>query len=333
MKIRNKTTLEQWAYQIAKKRGFSIKKKIHKGYYYSKDHPRDLIYVGVYKDNSAVLKVYDDPRISYEPLAQKNFLKLNHSKLLKAPAVYDYQMVTCNKGWLIMELLPKNGKFFTSPLDSARRKEFLDVYIEYRKNYPKKPTRPLLMSEKLPADEFHIFRIGRWLEQATKVEANTRLTNTFFHLSIKDFIPLYIRSLQFMHKVFKDRPMQWSHGHFKPKEIYKTGNRYYLTDFDHEKMYPEGYEFGFIVWSDWLLTGDWKMPYKPWRQGIDNWINDFKSIARKLKINNYGLLMRGCLIERALGTLLADVAASGKSKAEQIQRTNNLLRLIKELIK
>lgn len=61
-----------------------------------------------------------------------------------------------------MERLPKNGYFLQSPLKPEEKEEFISLYLDYRLNFPQKPSRPLTLSEELPAHEFHTFRIKDW---------------------------------------------------------------------------------------------------------------------------------------------------------------------------
>lgn len=331
--MKKNQSLTEWAKSVAKEKNITIEKQIYEGYYYSREHVRNIIYKVTFKGKSAVFKIYDDPRVSYEPFAHQNFLKNNRSKILSAPELYDYEVASPQKGWLLMEFLPNGGVFLKSPLTAAQRVEFLKVYLEYRKHYPAKPTRPLLLAEQLPSAEYHVFRIGCWLDLATKYEASAQLSHTFFPLTAKEFVPLYTKSIQFIRRVFRNRPMEWSHGHFKPIEIFKVNaSHYYLTDFAHEKMYPQGYEFGFMVWSDWMTESDWTMAYKKWRKGIYDWVDAFEPVAHKLKINKFNMLARASLVERALGVLLTDVASSDGSFQEKKLRSQYLSRLIVELV-
>ena len=123
------TKLDIWSKEIFRKTGFVPEKEIKRGVYYSKDNVRDLIFEGKYKGKSAILKIYDDPRITDEPLAQIRFNKQNKSKILRAAEVYGYEMKSPNKGWLIMEKLPLQNPF-KRPLKSKQREE-LQVFLAH----------------------------------------------------------------------------------------------------------------------------------------------------------------------------------------------------------
>ena len=127
--------------------------------------------------------------------------------------------------------------------------------------------------------------------------------------------------------------MIWCHGHFNPAEIFKHPKEsiYYLIDFAHAKMCPEGYEFAFIIWSDWIMNADWRMNYSEWKQGIDDWISEFKWVAKKLNVKRFQSLIRASLVERSFGAILADICASDKARQEQIKRIALIYQLLNEL--
>lgn len=317
---------------ICKKTGLVLDKIIYKGDYYKKAEIRNIIFSGSYKNNPAILKIYNDKRLTDEPLSLKYFNEKNKSKVLIAPKLYRHEIISGQKGWFIAEKLPENGSFFTQPMEDEKRKEFLKVYLEYRKNFFQKPHRKLTLPENLSSDEFHIFRIQRWFELAVIRDEEEYLKYKRRILEPAEFIPIYRKAIEIIRKEFKNRKMIWCHGHFKPHEIYKvSNNKYYLIDFAHTKMYPEGYELGFIIWSDWIMSADWKLDYREWRKEIWKWTSEMKTLNKELKIKRFNSLIRASLIERCLGTILADITASDRSYREKITRIKLLYKLIDEL--
>jgi len=211
---------------------------------------------------------------------------------------------------------------------------FIKAFIEYRRNFPYEPTRELVLAENLPAHEFHIFRIGRWFNLANDKEEDVLLKGGARTLNPDEFMSKYVKGLDMIRGAFQGRKMVWCHGHVKPKEIYRPDNQdiVYLTDFAHTKMYPEGYELAFIIWADYLMAADWRLSYHKWREGIYSWIENFREIAKELEINNYDSFIKVCLIERVLGSILADVCASDRPEEEKKVRTNLLMKLLDELM-
>lgn len=330
----SETHLRALAKEIVQQTGFVLGKIIYQGEYYSPDKIRNIIFDGFYRDKPAVLKIYDDPRLMDEGPALDGFNKKNKSKILIAPQLYAHQTISSKKGWLIMEKLPDNGHFFNQPLSKEKREDFLKLYLEYRDNFPNKPHRFLTLAENLPADEFHIFRIERWFQLANDKEAELTMSGESSILKSEDFIPRFKKGLALIRQEFSKREMVWSHGHFKPHDIFEVPDKkiYYLTDFAHSRMYPQGYELGFIIWADWLMSADWQLDYSVWKQGTDEWMNEIKKIAPQLNLENFSALMRASLVERSLGAILADICAAERPKEEKEVRISLLYEFLDELL-
>lgn len=322
--------LENWAREIAQKNQFNIKKEIRRSFYYATGQMKSLIYEGVWQGQGAVLKLYNDPRLTNDSVAQNAFNEKNKSKILLAPKVLKYEVVSPQSGWLIMEKI-SGERMLQSPLAPEKRANFLKLYLEYRKNFPTKPTRPLILMESLSAAEFDHFRISRWLQLANDKEAEIMLKEDKPILDAKKFMPLFEKSIEIIRREFSKRKMIWCHGLFAPYKIMKMGGRYFLFDFGHTKLYPEGYELAFIIWADWMQYADWNLPYREWRKGIFEWWEEMESIAKKLKIKNFKSLMRASLVERCLGTILADICATDKPREEKEKRIKLLYGLLGEL--
>jgi hypothetical protein len=327
-----KSKLQIWAEVVARRRKFIIDELIYSGGYYEAGKVRDVIFSGTYQGKPAVLKAYDNPRLSDEPLSLKRFNESNKSEILTAPELYDYEMVNPKKGWLIMEKLPAGGSFFQPPLSPEDRQEFLKVFIEYRSNFPYEPTRETSLAENLPASEFHVHRISGWFRLANDKEAELAARGEQRVIDRETFLPKYIKALDKIRRDFAGRKMVWCHGHAKPQEFYRASERTYLTDFAHTKLYPEGYELAFVVWADHLMAADWKLDYQEWKRGVFTWVDDLELIAERLGIADYREVFKTCLVERVLGTILADVCASDRPREEKRLRLALLNQLLSELL-
>jgi hypothetical protein len=328
-----RTHLHDLADQIAKNTGFEMAEEIYRAGYYSPEKIRNIIFAGQFANKPAVIKIYDDPRLTDESISQITFNEVNGSKKLRAPEVYAHEMISPQKGWLIMERLPEGSKSFSPPL--INRKEFAELYYEYRTNFPTEPTRPLLLAEQLPAEDYHIFRISRWLEITTVKEAELAMKGEKGLFRAEEFLPRFIKAQELIRKEHKGRKMIWCHGHFKPQELFKSPgtDTYFLTDFAHTKLYPEGHELAFIIWADWLMSSDYSLPYAEWKKGIDGWIGELEPIAEKLGIKNYKSLITASITERVLGTLLADISGNAEwTNQEKEQRIRMLYTLLDDLL-
>ena len=321
---------EEFAKEIAAKTGFVLGERIYQGEYYTADRIRDVIYEGTYEGKPAVLKIYDDPRLDYEASNQIAYNKANTSTILRAPEVYAYDMITPQKGWLIMEKLPDVGAFFTSPMED--KAEFARLFTEYWRSFPKEPTRELALVERMEAHRYHLYKIDRWLELANNAEAKAMLAGKRAFLT-DEFLKKYGQTLDAIEEEFKRRRMVWCHGHFKPQELYKISDtQYFLTDFAHNQMHMEGTDLAFIIWADWMISADWHLHYGEWKAGIGDWVRELRAVARELGLVRYEELMRASLLERTLGTILADVCASDKPQEEKEMRLALLMSFLDDLL-
>lgn len=307
----NQISLEQQAHHIMQENNFIVDKEIYRGFYYD-SRVRDIIYTGSYEEKSAVFKIYDDPRILYEPKQLADFHAQNTSSLLTAPKLYASQIISPHKGWLITEELP-TGSFFQSPLSRStqHREEFLQIFTEYRTHFPTQPTRQLSLSESLPSDEFHFYRIHKWMTLAEQEDEDRLLKGADPILDPASIMPRYLQAIQIIKTEFQKRPMQWSHGHFYPSEVYKADSgKYYVLDFSHTKMYPQGYEYALMIWADALMKIHPTTTYTDLIAQVQEWIAALTPIAKHFGITHFDTLIRASMLERILGTLFADITAN-----------------------
>lgn len=273
---------------------------------YGRDNVRVLILEGMLGKTQVVLKIYNDYCFSDEPLALGVFNKQNISKILKAPQLYDFGIISPCCGWMIMEKLPENARSFERPLVGEARKEFLEVYLEYKKVFPQKAHRKLTIVEQLPADEFYFFQMQEYLNLAQVVLNRGEMP--FFNFSA--FIFFYLKVLKRIRVVFSQRSMIWGHGNFKSSKIFKNEKgMYFLIDFGHCQMYPEGDDLAHIVWKDWVvLVG--RMEKKLWIEGVFKWIEILRPIAEELGIVGFEELIKASLLVKIIRTILVNIISS-----------------------
>ena len=217
-----------------------------------------------------------------------------------------------------METMPAAAK----PIDANNRQELLRVFLEYRLNFPEKSPFPLRLAEHLNSANFQLFRLNRWLELANHKDADY-LIETGQHITDPVFlIQKFQYSLNLLREVFIDRPMIWSHGILNHNKIFKVSEQeYWLLDFGHTKLFPQGYELGLIIWADYIISSNWQeSTTQGWLEGIEKWHKEMLPIAKKLKYTQPEKLLWGCLLERSWGTILADIISSEIPMTEKTAR-------------
>lgn len=80
------------------------------------------------------------------------------------------------------------------------------------------------------------------------------------------------------------------------------------------------------------MSADWQKPYQIWPQGVEEWIEALKPVKKVLKIDRFNQLIRASLLERSIGTILADITATERSIKEKVGRIKLLYKLIDSLI-
>lgn len=312
--------------QAVSKLSLSQLKLLKQGNYYSKELVRSQVYSCEYQDKPAILKVYDDPRGNDEAAAMKAFHEYNTSEIIHCPKLLESDQLSSQKGWLLMEPMPSAA----TAVDHNNRQELLKVFFEYRLNFPEKSPLPLKLAEHLNSANFHLFRINRWLELANHKDAD-HLIETGQHLTDPVLLSQKLQySLNLLREVFIDRPMIWSHGIFNRNKIFKISDQeYWLLDFGHTKLFPQGYELGLIIWADYIMSNNWReSTTHSWLEGIEKWCKEILPIAKKLKYPLPEKLLWGCLLERAWGTILADIISSEMPLEEKTARLKFLYALV-----
>ena len=320
--------LERWAHEICAQHGLVFREELRRTTHDLSAELRNLIWDVEQDDRRAVLKVYDDDVVNVEAESLRDFHRSNRSGVLTAPDLYLYEIASLTKGWLLIERLGNDGHFLESPLEEGARERFVELFCEYRRNFPQGPNRPLALAEMQDAYRFHSFRTMQSLEKASTREQQRAFAGDPAVLEQSEVLPRLERAMDFIRAAFKERALHWGHGHFKANDVFVHGDgRWTITDFGHTKMLPEGYEEALAIWWDQMVT---PVPggYGPWRAAIDDWVRRFLDAEPELDPD----LLQASLLERALATVLESIAlADDMAPQDRRARLERQYRLIDEL--
>jgi hypothetical protein len=324
----NDQPFEAWAEEICTRQGLRQLEELRRTTHDVSDRLRNLIWEVEHAGRPAVLKVYDDDVVNVEAESLRAFHQTNRSRVLTAPDLLVFETTSLTKGWLLIEKLPDEGRFLESPLQKAERTYFVDLFCEYRRNFPRRPNRPLALAEAQDAYRFHSFRTMQALETASTREQQRAFAGEPAVLEHGELLPRLEAVMDRVRAVFKGRDLHWGHGHFKPSDLFEYADgRWAITDFGHTKMLPDGYEEALAIWSDQMIMGP-PQDYEPWRAEIDDWQQRFLKAEPEL---DRDLLSAG-LLERSLATLLESIALEDDMAPEERRHRLELhYRLIDDL--
>lgn len=306
--------LERWAHEIARQHQLDIQGELRRTTHDLSDRLRNLIWDVTYQGRPAILKVYDDDVVNVEASSMRAFQASNHSTLLACPELYLWETVSLTKGWLLIQKLPDQGRFLESPLSAGDRERFVELFCEYRRNFPREPSRPLALPEAQDAFRFHAFRLMQALETTSIREQQREFDGEARVLDHEDILPRIEATMVRLEEVFTGRGLYWGHGHFKPDDVYEFpgARRWAITDFGHAKMLPDGYEPALAIWWDQLIvapSGD----YPHWRAEIGDWARRFLNAQPQLDPE----VLSASLLERSLSTVLESIAIDDDLTADE----------------
>jgi len=322
----NERPLDAWAEEICAEHELRRLAELRRTTHDLSDRLRNLIWEVEHAGGRAVLKVYDDDVVNVEAESLRDFHASNRSRLLVAPELYMFETTSLTRGWLLIEKLPEDGRFLESPIED--RGQFVELFCEYRRNFPRGPNRPLALAEMQDAYRFHSFRAMQALETASTREQQRAFAREPAVLKHDELLPRLEAAMDRIRAVLKGRELHWGHGHFKPSDLFEhQDDRWVITDFGHTKMLPEGYEEALAIWWDQMIMG-LPQDYDVWRADIDDWMRRFLDAEPQLE---RGVLAAGVL-ERALAGVLESIALEDDmAPDERRQRLELHYRLMDEL--
>jgi hypothetical protein len=287
---------------------------------------RDLIWEVERGRRAAVLKVYDDDVVNVEAESLRVH-ESNCSRTLTAPDLYRFETVSLTKGWLLIEKLPAQGRFLESPLDRRERDTFVELFCEYRRNFPRSPNRPLALAEMQDAYRFHSFRTMQALETASTREQQRAFTGESPVLDPDELLPRLEAAMDRVRAVFKARGLRWGHGHSSPPTYTSTRTAAGDHGLRAHQDAARGLRGALAIWWDQMIMEPAE-DYDRWRTDINDWAQLFLSAEPDLDDE----LLSASLVERALATVLESIALDDDMPpGERRQRLDLHYRLLDDL--
>jgi hypothetical protein len=295
--------------------------------YYTTDSPRELVIRGTYnieaeQKTDAQLKVVMDPRglDAYTPLRLFH-QQIKASSLLTAPVLLAGQELKDGLSWTLTETIGEEYVQFPEPLSDEDRAEFFEMYTTYRAHFPQKAMGDQYIETHGEPEDATTFQVDRFKRWRRIKEHDTPEYNEF------DLDAIEERVIEAVTRVHQDRPMEYIHGHFKVNQVFRGPNgEVMLTDFDHAKFFPQGYELAFIGWSEAIMPdANWALAEEEWIANVEMYRTEITAIAEQIGYTNPEELIRVSMIERVYGTFIADNRLREDLDPEEKKRRANIL--------
>jgi len=302
MSSREKEILED----IVSKTDFLPEKVIWRSTYWGTNQVGAVHYLGIYKNDAAVLKIQGvKPDVS-EIFMIEQFALQNRSKIVRPPILFHTIPWNEENGYeaLIMEHVSGAQVLESKKLESRENiKKFLNVYLEYRNNcLPLKPWLPKPDSVK-PEDAF-----GQLWSTSQKAYPEHPFRKTEDHA-------LGLKAYQTLFQVYKDVPMEFVHGHISMYDLVRKGSQVVLFSNLFWKWKFPFYDlvFGF----HWFL---FELEHVEGINPID--IDQQRDLWNKIFFDLPGVrnseeskkLLKAALLERAVSGLIIDSFLMDKNK-------------------
>lgn len=310
---REKEVLEK----VVNQTGFIPHKLIYKGIIFDPDKVGSIIYKGIYKGKTAILKLQGLFPDTDESDIMQAFAKQNKSKIIRLPKLYAFKK--WNKkdgfGYVVTEYIDA-PKIYEIPFATGKQMQlFCDFYQEYKTKCLNKPfTYPDRKNEN--ASEFVIRRVRMWKKIS---DHKKKLQEIISRDLIEKKVNAYIK---FMAENLKG-DLVFCHGHLSSKDIFYNGKDFILLSNLYWGWRPEYYDLIFgLHWCLEAIT-DEDFTFEEYLNYVNEWLSRLYEIPVVKKDKQAKKKINLMLLERTMGAVLIDTL----EKKDDIDVVNNLINL------
>lgn len=261
---------------------------------------RDVVLFGEYLHEGsvkhAVLKIQGLGRETKEVEMARLFTAQNRSSLIRAPDIYLHRPweAGCGYGFTISEDVG-NKQIYIMPFANGKQMhEFARFYQEYRE---KAITRPWAEKPKVSNLAATRDNIARWMETGRGAE----------NIAREDYVPYLSRFYRLAAKYINSVPQSFLHGQLTANHIFKMHAGYVLVDHKSWGWRPEWSDLAYNVWLSVLKIRNPSVTPEQAVRYVDSWIDAYKRIPVVKDDKDFDTSIRVLLLERVIGTLIADL--------------------------
>ncbi|PJA47247.1 hypothetical protein CO172_02465 [Candidatus Uhrbacteria bacterium CG_4_9_14_3_um_filter_36_7] len=290
---------EEVLQEVVAKTGFELKEKIFVGTIYDKNKIGSIIFSGVYKNKSAVLKLQGLKPDLDEPLVIEKFYAQNKSNSIRLPEIYFFEPWQEDKGYgfFIAEQI-ETSRIFEMPFANQ---EQMHTYITFYQDYRTKAiTQPWSKNEIPDPLRFTFERIDNW----------RKISESKKRLKTEDYVPYLLNYYPLVSPHLSKFNMVFSHGHLTANDIYKdpkNPNGFILFSNLWWSYRLEWYELAFNLWACVNNIKDTSKTFEQIRDYLEDWIKIYKTIPVVQTDSDFDEKISVLLLERFLGAILVDI--------------------------
>ena len=310
--------------EVTKKTGFVVKEEIFRGKVHATYTLSTIIYRGTYKGKRAVLKL-QGLMIETSELDMINaFERQNKSRIIHAPAVYEFVQWSREKGYGYMISEDVGTKhIYELPFASHEQMSgFCSFYQEYR---TKAITSPWVESKNTSLYAGFVLgddqsktalsavkgAVGKWKKDA---ESRGRLKPGDYNKLVERFNALADSYVPRIPVSFMHRELTAQHIFVMPDGSYRlTSNLLW------------GYrlrwaDLAYNIWKSILEIRDTNYTFEELRVYIEDWIAAYKAIPIVKAENDFDKIFRFVLLERVIGIILGDLGSGEQFESEESKK-------------
>ena len=309
--------------------------------YYTNDSPRLAIIKGMYDGQPSLFVRWNDER-PRRAVAAHQFCDaaLIHSPILVIPKLRKGVDFDDKSGWSIIEPLPQGAQKIERARTSAAISEQVSWAVEVARCFNPNADFSKSLAKPESAEVSIMTRLAFWITKLGTGEGirSAAGQDKLFPGGLDDI--LYSEACQQIHRVFGPGGLApnttFGHGHLLPGHLYQVPSEklVWLSPFDlgHMDWKLPGWDWSMMTWASTLMNRD--NTALMMLADLDLWMTAARPYYRELgwTEKNMVQVMMAALLERCLGTLIADLGATGDCSEATLKHRDRIMEVLKNLL-
>ncbi len=309
--------------------------------YYVKDSPRIAIIKGMHDGLPSLFVRWNDERPRRAVAAHKYCQDmLTKSSILAIPKLRQGVDFDDKSGWAIIEPLPQGAQKIERAGTTEAISQWVGWAVEIARCFYQNAAFPRSLVKPESAQAAIMMRLTFWITKLGTGEGIRMAAGQekLFPGGLDDI--LYSQACEQIHRVFGPGGLAsnttFGHGHLLPGHLYQVPGeeRVWLSPFDlgHMDWKLPGWDWSMMAWANVLMNRNNSVLMM--LADLDIWMRAARPHCRAFGLTEKSMMevMRAAILERCLGTLIADLGATGDSSPETIQHRDRVMSVLKNYL-